>query len=262
MKILKYIVLVFLMFLSINISGQDNTAMPERTPEQEAARQTEKMQQELKLTPEQARQIHEINLKYARARKVSNSRSDAIQRIKDKEADLSRVLNDMQRSILQNKRYERSSFQTAPDNRQGNYQNQRQPVENQSNQAARQASEAQGQRPETQRTEAQNQGTEAQQPTTRSYSPDNFRSSYRTTTPNTGSYRTGTPSATEVPRSTYRGSTDYRSSVRSAPSSGSSTRSSVSGSGSSGSSRSGSSSSGSSSRSSSSTQQPSGSGRR
>lgn len=259
MKILKYIVFVFLVFLSINISGQENTTMPERTPEQEAAKQTEKMQQELKLTPEQARQIHEINLKYARARKVSNSRSDAIQRIKDKEADLSRVLNDMQRSVLQNKRYERSSFQTAPDNRQGNYQNQRQPVENPGSQAGRQAAEAQGQRPETQtqRTEAQNQGTDAQQPTTRSYSPDNFRSSYRNTAPNTGSYRTGTPSATQVPRSTYRSSTDYRSSVRSAPSSGSSTRSSTSGSGSSGSSG-----SGSSGRSSSSTQQPSNSGRR
>lgn len=45
MKILKYIVFVFLVFLSINISGQENTTMPERTPEQEAAKQTEKMQQ-------------------------------------------------------------------------------------------------------------------------------------------------------------------------------------------------------------------------
>ena len=251
MKILKYILLVFLVVVAVSISGQENTAMPERTPEQEAVKQTEKMQQELKLTPEQARQIHEINLKYARARKVSNTRSDAIQRIKDKEADISRILNDNQRSTLQNKRYERSSFQSS-ESRQNTYQSQRQPVENQGNQSARQATETQGSR-----TETQNQRQETQQPATRAYPSENFRSTYRTAPSNTGTVRSGTPASSDVQRSTYRSSSDYRSSVRTTtPSSGSSTRSSSSSSSSSPSSSSGS------GRSSSTTQQQSSAGRR
>lgn len=113
MKILK-IILLILTSLALNISvySQDNNTTPERTPEQEAAKQTEKLQQELDLTAEQARQIHDINLKYARARKASNTRSDALQRIKDKEAELKKILNPNQYTQLQNKRYERSSFQT------------------------------------------------------------------------------------------------------------------------------------------------------
>jgi Spy/CpxP family protein refolding chaperone len=50
------------------------------------------MQQELNLTTEQTQQVHEINLKYARERQVSNSRTEALQRIKNKEQDLRRVL--------------------------------------------------------------------------------------------------------------------------------------------------------------------------
>ena len=118
MKILKIILLIFAtLALNIAVYSQDNNTAPERTPEQEAAKQTEKLQQELDLTAEQTRQIHEINLKYARARKASNTRSDALQRIKDKEAELKKILNPSQYTQLQNKRYERASFQTPSGNR-------------------------------------------------------------------------------------------------------------------------------------------------
>lgn len=118
MKILKIILLIFAtLALNIAVYSQDNNTTPVRTPEQEAAKQTEKLQQELDLSADQVRQIHEINLKYARARKASNTRSDALQRIKDKEAELKKVLNPNQYTQLQNKRYERSSFQTPSGNR-------------------------------------------------------------------------------------------------------------------------------------------------
>ncbi|MBP6609749.1 MAG: hypothetical protein KA206_01515 [Paludibacter sp.] len=110
MNFLKIILLILVIGYLSPVSSQENNSIPDRTPEQEAARQTEKLQQELQLTPEQIRKAHEINLKYARARKVSNSRSESIQRIKDKETDLLRILDSKQRSLLQSKRYERSSF--------------------------------------------------------------------------------------------------------------------------------------------------------
>jgi len=113
MNFLK-IILTTLIFGCINpVSSQDTNTIPDRTPEQEAARQTEKLQQELQLTPEQTRKAHEINLKYARARKESNSRSESIQRLKDKETDLMRILDSRQRTNLQNKRYERSTFHSG-----------------------------------------------------------------------------------------------------------------------------------------------------
>lgn len=112
MNFLRIISLTALIsFLSIYIYGQESVVIQERTPEQEAARQTEKLQNELQLTPEQTQLVNEINLKYARERKFSNTRSDALRRIKEKDEDLQRVLNQDQFRQLQNKRYDRSSFQ-------------------------------------------------------------------------------------------------------------------------------------------------------
>jgi len=112
MNSLKIIVLLLIFSCPAINFAQENTSIPERTPELEAAKQTEKMQQELNLSAEQTRQVHEVNLKYARARKISNTRMEAIQRIKDKEVELSRILSAEQHSVLQNKRYERSTFQS------------------------------------------------------------------------------------------------------------------------------------------------------
>lgn len=90
---------------------QESIVISGRTPEQEASKQTEKLQQELNLTPDQIKQIYDINLRYERQRQVSNTRSEAMERIKNKNADMQRVLSEDQNNRLQNKRYERSSFQ-------------------------------------------------------------------------------------------------------------------------------------------------------
>ena len=120
MRILKTIFLTLLVsILTIQTYSQDNNSTPERTPEQEAVKQTEKLQNELRLSSQQAKQVHEINLKYARERQNSNSRSEALQRLKKKYDDLKKVLSIDQYSRLQNKQYERSSFQSSESSRAG-----------------------------------------------------------------------------------------------------------------------------------------------
>lgn len=93
--------------LSANINTQENATAPSRTPEQEAALQTQKMQQELDLNQEQIQAIYDINLKHARERQVSKSRSEALQRVKNKDAEMREVLTRDQYTRLQDKRYER-----------------------------------------------------------------------------------------------------------------------------------------------------------
>lgn len=112
MRILKNIwFLLVLMCLVSPIHGQEKAVLSDRTPEQEAVKQTEKLQQELNLSPEQTKQVYEINLRYARERQVSNTRSQAMERIKNKNADLQTVLNADQNSRLENKRYERTTVE-------------------------------------------------------------------------------------------------------------------------------------------------------
>lgn len=111
MKIIKNIFFVLsLTCLVLPVYSQENTSTPERTPEQEASRQTEKLQQELNLTDEQSRKVYEINVRYERQRQISNSRSEAMERIKNKNADMQKVLTEEQNSRLQSKRYERTTI--------------------------------------------------------------------------------------------------------------------------------------------------------
>lgn len=99
-----YIVVLFLTFtFSLNANAQ-STPVTDRTAEQEAVKQTEKLQQELNLSNQQAKSIYDINLKYALERKQSNKRTDAINRIKKKNDEINRVLNNRQREELQTKR--------------------------------------------------------------------------------------------------------------------------------------------------------------
>jgi hypothetical protein len=118
MKTLKFLS-IFLLFLTLSFSlqGQDNSVVPQRTPEQEAAKQTEKLQQELNLTSEQVRQVYEINLRYARERQISNTRSEAVERMKNKNSDIQRVLTAEQNERLQTKRYERTTIDAQMVNR-------------------------------------------------------------------------------------------------------------------------------------------------
>jgi hypothetical protein len=117
MNTIKYIFfLLFVLTLTAPSFSQENSNTPQRTPEQEAVKQTDKLQQELNLTPEQAKQVYEINLKYARERQISNTRSQAMERMKNKNSEIQQVLNDEQNNKLQTKRYEHSTFE----NQQGN----------------------------------------------------------------------------------------------------------------------------------------------
>ena len=118
MKTLKHFsILLFFLTLTLPMQSQENLVVPQRTPEQEAIKQTEKMQQELGLTPQQTKQVYEINLKYARERQVSNTRSEAVERMKNKNADIQRVLTTEQSDRLQTKRYEHSTIETASGDR-------------------------------------------------------------------------------------------------------------------------------------------------
>ncbi len=196
MNLLKIIVLFLLFLYPVANFGQENNSIPERTPEQEAAKQTEKLQQELNMSTEQARQVHEINLKYARARKVSNTRMDAIQRIKDKEIELSRVLDEQQQSVLQNKRYERSSFQSS-ESKQASPAS-RQPIDYQS-QTNRSATTGTFQRSESQ------PGTNRQSITTRPRTTEKTGSTYRNPSEDrSSSVRSAAPSVNSAPRSSSR----------------------------------------------------------
>jgi len=78
MKTVKLILFFFVLILKLPAFSQDKTVVLQRTPEQEAVKQTEKLQQELSLTAEQAKQIYEINLRYARERLISSKRSEGL----------------------------------------------------------------------------------------------------------------------------------------------------------------------------------------
>jgi hypothetical protein len=114
---IKIVLLSLFLCLGLSIHSQDNVSVPQRTPEQEAVKQTEKIQQELNLTPDQIKQVYEINLRYARERQVSNTRSQAMERIKNKNIEMQRILTENQYNQLQNKRYERTSIENQNVNR-------------------------------------------------------------------------------------------------------------------------------------------------
>lgn len=77
-----------------------------RVLEIEASKQTEKLQKELNLTDEQTNKIYDINLKYARERKSTNRRTDAVNLIKSKNDEIERVLTPRQKSELKSIRTE------------------------------------------------------------------------------------------------------------------------------------------------------------
>jgi hypothetical protein len=109
MKTLKIVLILF--FFTIVCAGysQDNNVVLKRTPEQEAMKQTEKLQQELNLSPEQIKQLYDINLKYEKERQISNKRSEAVERMKNKNADIQQVLTAEQNEKLLTKRYQRTN---------------------------------------------------------------------------------------------------------------------------------------------------------
>lgn len=119
MKVFKCILVVlFLLTVALPIVySQENSTVPKRTPEQEASKQTDKLQQELNLSQSQANQVYEINLRYARERQISNKRSEALERTKNKNAEIKQVLSQEQNERLQTIRYERTYLEATILNR-------------------------------------------------------------------------------------------------------------------------------------------------
>jgi hypothetical protein len=111
-KIFKFIVVVsFIAQLPCGVySQQEGFVISVRTPEQEALRQTERMKLDIDLSPTQEKFVYNINLKYERERQLSNKRSDALDRIRNKNDELKKVLTEQQYKQLQRKRYDQSSF--------------------------------------------------------------------------------------------------------------------------------------------------------
>lgn len=109
---MRSVVFIYLLF-TLTFSSFAET-QERKTPEQEAAGQAEKMQKELNLNSEQTEAVYRIQLKYAKQREASNSRSEALERAKNKETDLKEVLHSDQYERLQNKKFDRNI--TAPQN--------------------------------------------------------------------------------------------------------------------------------------------------
>lgn len=141
----KILILLFLfLFATLNLDAQRNisTSITQRSPEQEASKQTEKMQNELNLTPEQVKSIYEINLRYAQARQKVASRADAMQMIKNKDNEVRRVLTTQQNEQLQNIRASRRQIEIG-DNVQRMRTNPETRVTNRGNEDARRAEASQ-----------------------------------------------------------------------------------------------------------------------
>jgi Spy/CpxP family protein refolding chaperone len=113
MKPLKFVFAILSFLMAFSVFSQENQTTIRRTPEQEAIKQTEKLQQELNINSEQAKQLYEINLKYARERQISNKRSEAVERMKTKNAEIQQVLTPEQNYKLQSKRYERTTIESG-----------------------------------------------------------------------------------------------------------------------------------------------------
>ena len=100
-----YITYLLLFVASICYAHELDKNYPEHTPEHEAAKQTETMQREIDLTPDQVKLIYQINLKYARERQNSeNRRANAMDRMKNKNHDYKKVLTQTQYEELEKRR--------------------------------------------------------------------------------------------------------------------------------------------------------------
>jgi hypothetical protein len=90
------------MLLSVGGMAQADTTSSARaekpTPEQRAEKLTKVMGKQLLLSPEQAQQVHAINLKYAEARKAAarRNREEAKATTEARNAEMEKVLNPAQ----------------------------------------------------------------------------------------------------------------------------------------------------------------------
>lgn len=89
--------LFLLVFFVQSVAAQE---CPTRTAEEEAMKQTEMLQRELTLTPEQRDTIYRIHLKYARLRRESNTRQEMLERMNAMMAELLSVMTKPQQQLF------------------------------------------------------------------------------------------------------------------------------------------------------------------
>lgn len=75
----------------------------QRTPEEEAKKQTEMMRRELNLTNQQCDSIYVLQLYYATQRRISNTRAQALQRLNEMAQKLQHILTREQYDLYMNK---------------------------------------------------------------------------------------------------------------------------------------------------------------
>ncbi len=107
--------LVCAVFVCSFAYGQKSGSVPQRTPEHEASKQTEKMQVALELSDEQVKKVYDINLFYERERQLKGNRNIS-ERIKNKNADLKKVLTKEQYQKLQQMRGSGPLYDDSPQN--------------------------------------------------------------------------------------------------------------------------------------------------
>jgi len=107
-----FTIIIFLIFSTLQVFAQTevNGDGVVRSPEVEALRQTERMKNDLNLTPTQEKLVYNINLKYEKERQQSTDRREALERIKSKNEELRKVLTEQQYAQLQSKRYNPTTF--------------------------------------------------------------------------------------------------------------------------------------------------------
>jgi periplasmic protein CpxP/Spy len=118
MKTRKIIMFAAALLVAMAASAQNVPAKGKRTPktpEEKAKKQTEWMKKDLQLTDDQAQQIEEINLKYA---KKAEARKEALkaehEKFKgEKEADLKKVLTPDQYAKFDQERKDKQAQKEA-----------------------------------------------------------------------------------------------------------------------------------------------------
>lgn len=102
----RFVYLLFALFGGISLMAQQAEGKPQRTPQQIAERQTERLQRDVNLTEQQRDTVYAIHLKYAERRRENEDRSHVMIRMDSLREDLKGVLTDEQFKLLQQKRRE------------------------------------------------------------------------------------------------------------------------------------------------------------
>lgn len=97
-----YIILLCLAFVGLSAYAQESSAVPRRTPEERAMKQTEMLVRDLEIKDSVVRDtIYKVHLRYARSRELVHSRLEAIECMDRLLAELKGILNKKQFERLQ-----------------------------------------------------------------------------------------------------------------------------------------------------------------